>query len=348
MGFLAFRNIAICFCGFVLGAASVGCGNRLGPSQAVGKGAKRGKPAGVAAGLSASASVGPKRGQQRTAQASPPQSQPIQAQLLLRQARAALASHKTIAATIHERIHLYGQELVGKGDFFQAPGRNLLKLDLTLNVDGRDFYVQQRCDGRYYWLQKCVDGVPRVTRVDVRQVEAARAAHSNKTGSTTAAVTPVSDTLPMLGLGGSATLLEQLDVWCDFSKVSQVVLRAPGECPVYMLEGTWKQDRMLFWLPDQKTAFEEGRPFNVARLPAMLPDRVILFLGRDDLFPRRIDYGVSESRLGDDQERPPLVRIHFEDVEFDQSYDPNDFTFESSVAAPVDDTDGYLLRHGWQ
>lgn len=349
MGFLAFRNIAICFCGFVLGAANVGCGKRLGPSQSVVKSANRGKGGGVAGGLSASASVAPKREPHRAAVASSPQGQPIQAQLLLKQARAALETHRTIQATIHERIHLYGQELVGKGDFFQAPGRNLLKLDLTLNVDGHDFYVQQRCDGHYYWLQKCVDGVPRVTRVDVRRVEAARAAHANKTGAGPAVkLASGPRPLPMLGLGGMVTLLEQLDTWCMFSKVTQVKPHGSNESPAYMLEGTWKPDRMLFWLPDQKPAFEQGQPFNIDKLPAMLPDRVLVFLGRDDLFPRRIDFDVSESRASDDTERPPLVRIHFEDVQFDQSRDPKDFTFESSIAAPVDDTDGYLLRHGWQ
>jgi hypothetical protein len=350
MGFLPFRNLAICFCGFALSAASVGCGDRLGTSRPAVKHGRRAQHDDVVGVPSASTSVGLKREAPRPPAVSPTQNQPIQPQLLLRQARAALASHKTVRATIHERIHLYGQELVGKGDVFQDPRRYLLKLDLTLNVDGRDFYVQQRCDGKYYWLQKCVDGIPRVTRVDVRRVEAARAAHVNKTGATNAVGKPASGTtpLPMLGFGGIATLLEQLDIWCDFSKVSQVTLRGASETPVYMLEGTWKPDRLLFWLPDQKSAFEEGRPFNVDKLPAMLPDRVLVFLGRDDLFPRRIDYSVSESRASDATERPPLVRIHFEDIQFDQSGNPIDFTFESSIAAPIDDTDGYLLRHGWQ
>jgi hypothetical protein len=282
---------------------------------------------------------------------SQPQSQPNQGQLLLRQARAALERHKTISAVIHQRIHLYGQELVGNGIFVQGPAeRNLLQVDVTVNVDGRDYYVQQRCDGDYFWLQKCVDGVPRLTRIDIKRVEAARLAFASKNlglgsnGQNTSGKT----SLPMLGLGGLASLLDQLDTWCAFTKVGEIKPSGPDEEPVYVLTGTWKPERILFWLPDQKTAVETGQPINLGKLPPMLPDRVVVFLGRNDLFPRRIEYSASDGRSFADDETPPLVRIHFDDVQFDQPVDPRRFMFDSAVVSPTDDTDGYLLRHGWQ
>lgn len=152
----------------------------------------------------------------------------------------------------------------------------------------------------------------------------------------------------MLGLGGMADFLDQLDLWCIFSKVRQTRPRGPNEAPMYVVEGTWRPERLLFWLPDQREAVETGQPVNLSKLPPMLPDRIVLFLGRDDLFPRRIEYGASESRTFADGETPPLVRVHFEDVQFDQPTDPRQFTFSSPVAPPLDDTDNYLLRHGWQ
>jgi len=269
-------------------------------------------------------------------------------QSLLRQARAALERHKTISATIHQRIHLYGQELVGSGILVQGPTeRNLLQVDLTVKIDGRDLYVQQRCDGEYYWLQKCIDGVPRLSRVDLRRVEAARAVHA-KTHAANGTQPLGAKSLPMLGLGGMATLLDQLDLWCIFSKVRQTRPRGPNETPLYVLEGTWRPERLLFWLPDQREAVEKGQPVNISKLPPMLPDRIVVFLGWDDLFPRRIEYSASESRTFAEDEAPPLVRVHFEDVQFDLPVDPRQFMFDSPVVSPVDDTEGYLLRHGWQ
>ncbi len=269
---------------------------------------------------------------------------------MLRQARAALQRHKTISATIHQRIHLYDQELVGNGIFVQGPTeRNLLQVDLTVNIDGRDCYVQQRCDGEYYWLQKCVDGIPRLARVDIKRVAAARAEHAKtKNAPGNLFQPPGATSFGMLGLGGMAALLDQLDLWCIFSKVGETRPRGANEMPLYVLEGTWRPERLLFWLPDQREAVEKGQPVNISKLPPMLPDRMVVFLGRDDLFPRRIEYSASESRSFADDEVPPLVRIHFEDVQFDQSVDPRQFMFDSPVVAPVDDTEGYVLRHGWQ
>jgi hypothetical protein len=321
------RFVAIWFCCFAFGAVGA-CGET--PSTFQKGGALPGRPAIVASRPTAL------------------QGQPLQGGTLLRQARAALDRHKTISATIHQRIHLYGQELVGNGIFVQGPPeRNLLQVDLTVNIGGRDCYVQQRCDGQYYWLQKCVDGVPRLSRVDLKRVAAARAAHAQKHAASAAQSHRV-PSLPMLGLGGMANLLDQLDLWCVFPKVGQTRPRGPHEPSLYVLEGTWKPERMLFWLPDQRESVEKGEPVNISKLPPMLPDRIVIYLGCDDLFPRRIEYGASESRPIADDEAPPLVRVHFEDVQFDRPVDPRRFVFDSPVVAPVDDTEGYLLRHGWQ
>ncbi len=252
-------------------------------------------------------------------------------------ARDALARHQTITAVIHQRIHLYEQELVGSGDFAQGPpGKNLLHFDVRLKIGDHDSYCQQRCDGRYYWLQKFEEGLPKVTRVDLKRVAAARAAARGKQAD--------GDNVPLIGLGGVASLLDQLAEWCVFPRVTQGRLPSKGKLPVYVLEGSWRTERLLRWLPEQaKTDAKE--PLDLSKLPPMLPDRVVVFLGRDDLFPRRIEYYVSQSRLGRG-EREPLVQLHFDDVRFDVQVDARYFTFPGGIVPAVDDTDGYLMRNG--
>jgi hypothetical protein len=275
---------------------------------------------------------------------------PNQGELLLRRSRAALARHKTIRAKLHQRIRLYGQEMVGAGIFVQGPlERNLLQLDLNIKVAGQDSYLQQRCDGRYYWLQKFVEGVPVLTRVDVKRVEAARAAlaaHGETISGVNANHPGGGGSLPMLSFGGIAYLIDQLNAWCIFAKVFEGRLPGTNQSPVLVLEGTWRPQRLLVWLPEQKAAVEKGAPIDLGKLPAMIPDRIVVSLGRDDLFPRRIEYRVSEGRPGAKAEQGPLVQLHFEDVQFDQPADPRQFQFGSSVVSPIDDTDGYLLRQG--
>jgi outer membrane lipoprotein-sorting protein len=278
----------------------------------------------------------------------PAESDPGHAWLL--RARAALAGHQSISANIHQRIHLYGQELVAAGVFVQGPpAKNLLYLDLKLKIGGQDSYRQQRCDGKFYWLQRFEDGIPKLTRVDLKRVEAARAANAGLKAAGPANLQPVAakDGPPMLGLGGMAFLLDELADWCVFPKVEQRRLPTREATPVIVLEGGWQRERLLLWLPDQAEGASQGKPIDLSKLPPMLPDRIVVFLGRDDLFPRRIEYSVSGSRDLPRDEPEPLLQVHFDEVRFDVEVPPSKFTFEGGVVAPIDDTDGYLLRAGF-
>lgn len=281
--------------------------------------------------------------------AASPQADVDQGHLWLLRARKALAGHKTISAVIRQRMHLYEQELVGSGEFMQGPPeKNLLHFDLRLKVGQQDSYFQERCDGQFYWLQKFEDGLPRLTRVDVKRVVAARAdaARVRPGGLEKVALPAEAGMGGMLGLGGVASLLDQLAEWCVFPRVAQGKLPTKGALPVIVLEGGWRPERLLHWLPDQADAVSQGKPIDLNKLPPMLPDRVVVFLGRDDLFPRRIEYSASDSRNIARGETEPLVQLHFEDVRFDEPVDSRYFTFSGGVVPPVDDTDGYLLRNG--
>lgn len=256
-------------------------------------------------------------------------------------ARQALARHQSITAVVHQRIHLYEHELVGAGEFAQGPpGKNLLHFDMRLKVGQQDSYCQQRCDGTYYWLQKFEEGLPKVIRIDLKRVAAARSKQTRED------MVVDGGSAPLIGLGGVASLLDQLAAWCIFPRVTQGRLPNKGALPVYMLEGSWRTERLLRWLPEQAEAAAAGKPLDLGKLPPMLPDRVVVFLGRDDLFPRRIEYCVSQSRSPARGEPEPLVQIHFDNVRFNAPIDPRAFTFPGGLIPAIDDTDGYLLRNG--
>lgn len=282
--------------------------------------------------------------QRDACQAASPQAGPADAgHVWLMRARDALAKHQTITAAVRQRIHLYEHELVGSGDFAQGPpGRNLMRFDIKLKIGDHDSYCQQRCDGRYYWLQRFEEGLPKVTRVDLKRVAEAGAASRNLAASGDAAA---GGNVPLIGLGGVGAMLDQLAQWCVFPRVTQGRLPSKDKLPVYVLEGSWRTERLLRWLPDQAETAAAGKPLDLSKLPPMLPDRVAVFLGRDDLFPRRIEYYVTPSRVARGT-RAPLVQLHFDDVRFDVPVDARYFTFPGGMIPAIDDTDGYLIRNG--
>jgi hypothetical protein len=253
--------------------------------------------------------------------------------LLIQRAIAQLAKHRSITAHLSEKIQLYGQEMIASGSYVQGPPeRHWVRMDLTVKVGPHDDFAQQRCDGDYLWLLRSIDGIPALSRVEVERVIEAR----RKTPRVVS---------PTLGIGGLADLLVTLDRAFIFDSVREANLgRQNGAIPVYAVRGRWRPDRLAHWLPDQKAALDEGRPADLTRLPDMLPDQVYLLLGRDNLFPYRIEYR---------RETPPkravagdrcFVSFDFVDVVFDRPVEQRQFTFEQGTYPFTDDTKGYLAR----
>jgi hypothetical protein len=115
---------------------------------------------------------------------------------------------------------------------------------------------------------------------------------------------------------------------------------------VHALRGQWKAEHLARWLPDQRARIEEGKPALLDKLPPALPDHVVLLLGRDDLFPYRIEYRRTATEATEAGETDPiLVAIDLYDVRFDQPLDERLFEFEPGPMPWTDETDRYLREH---
>ena len=252
---------------------------------------------------------------------------------LIQRALAQLARHRSISAHLSEKIHLYGHEMTASGSYVQGPPeRHWLQMDLTVKVGPHDDFAQQRCDGTHLWLLRSIDGIPALSRVDVDRVLQARQE------------TP--QTPPMPGLGGLTDLLVALDRAFIFDSVREANLpREGGALAVYAVRGRWRPERLAQWLPDQKAAIDDGRPADLSRLPEMLPDHVYVLLGRDNLFPYRIEYRREARPKRVVAGERCFVSFDFVDVAFDRPVDERQFKFAQGTYPVVDDTEGYLARH---
>lgn len=281
----------------------------------------------------AAGEAGHKAPAQATHAAEPTSDASQQGPLLIRRAMTQLAQHRSVTAHLSEKIHLYGQEMTASGSYVQGPPeRHWLQMDLTLKVGPHDDFAQQRCDGTYLWLLRSIDGIPALSRIDVNRVLQTRKEKPQAVP-------------PALGLGGIADLLIALDRAFIFDSVREANLaREGGALAVYAVRGRWRPERLVQWLPEQKAAIDGGRPPDLSHLPEMLPDHVYVLLGRDNLFPYRIEYrreARAKRAVAGDR---CFVSFDFVDVVFNRPVDERQFRFAQGTYPVVDDTEGYLAR----
>ncbi len=264
----------------------------------------------------------------------------ISGDALLRRVLAAVDAQPSISAKVRQKVELNGVSLRGAGIYRQqgrGPGR-LLRFDLELETAGaKPSIVQQVCDGRNLWILENVSDFKSLSKIDVARLRNARPKSPTYTAATT-----------WLGLGGLPALLTNLDAAFRFGPVAESRL---GDLPVWTLSGTWDKPKLLGLLPDQKAAIEAGQDVDLTKLPANLPDRVVLHVGCDDFFPYRLEYWRMEraSKDGKVTEHDRLlVVMEFYEVQLGGAIDPREFVFRPSELEPVDRTQAFMEKLGLQ
>ena len=269
-------------------------------------------------------------------------SEPLAAEKLER-AIAAIESYQSVTAKLRQRIDLFDQQLVGSGTYLQGPAADhTFRLELRIQVGDRVSSLQHVSDGKTLWTYRQFFDEGKLTKVDLRRVIAAL--------SKQAGVTPGVGGTQWLGLGGLPKLLRSLDEHFEFEELTEHRL---GELPVWRLRGGWKTKHLAVLLPDQKTALEAGQPANLKKLRAELPDEVVLYLGRDDLFPYRIDYcrrsdGLASATLGEASSKRTLLTLEIFEVGLNVPLDASRFVYQPGATPVPDATGDYLLSLGLQ
>lgn len=264
------------------------------------------------------------------------------ATLLMSAVVAAMERHGSISAKIRQRVDLFGHRLVGKGTYFQS-GHGLGKLlrwELTLQTSATNQAIlQQVCDGRYVWVFENFSGKPTLSRIDIRDVRIALEQHD----------APVAIGSEVF-IGGIPKLLAALRDNFDFTSVKETQLNHE---PVWQLEGSWKRSKLAKLLPKQKNAILAGKPVDLRKLPPHLPDRVVLYVSRDQqLLPYKIEYrratGKDQATDADpsQQEIRPVVIMEMYEVKLNEKLDPHQFDYKPESLEITDRTEAYLKSLG--
>ncbi|HTU27448.1 MAG TPA: hypothetical protein VMF30_18705 [Pirellulales bacterium] len=251
----------------------------------------------------------------------------------------AIESQPSISARIRQRIHLLDHELVGSGSYEQVGQGEQRRFRLELKVPvGEGISSFQRIQtGKYLWVYEEIGGQSTLSQIDMEHVRRVLAQQrSPRTGPGPASgIAMPPDGLPKL--------LANLNDAFQFTVVRQGFL---DQLPVWQLEGTWKPAALAEWAGDQKDKILKGEPVNWKSLPRQVPDRIVLTLGRDDLFPYRMEYlreGADE-KLG--SPGGLIATLELFEVRLGGPIPPQRFVYQPGNRTFVNGTDSYLKQLG--
>ena len=269
--------------------------------------------------------------------------EPSQGQMLIRQAEATLQRHYTVSAQVTQTAHLFGHKVIGNGQYFEQRSNQGLRFRLELKVQpGKDKEASgllQVCDGRYLWNYRKLRGAESLTCVDSALVQQRLEEQGKQT-------VQLLDSWP--GLGGLPKLLRSFDRAFVFGKPEGVELQ--DDFPAWKVEGRWRPEMLARAVPEHKEAIEKGRGVALEDLPQHLPNCVVLFLGKDDLFPYSIFYyrlNGKTTEVKASPNDPQMVVITMMNVRFNQTIHAAQFVYKPGLKYE-DETEKMLQKLGLQ
>jgi hypothetical protein len=255
--------------------------------------------------------------------------------VVLASAVARLAHYTSVSASLRQRVGLFGRNLFGSGQYVQSGigARRQFRMEMTIQGKRQKTSTTRICDGRLLWLMDEVAGQSTLRVVDLRRVEDALAQ---------ADMARVVDWRRFdLGFGGLPRLLASCEENFQFAAATPSQL---NEVPVWVLRGHWKPERLKQLVAGPGK--DGGKDQAELRLPQHIPNEVVLYLGRDDLFPYCVEYrSVGDAKNNQGPEVQILAAMDFFDVRIDTPVDEKQFTGPANMAQ-TDDTEAFLTRLG--
>jgi hypothetical protein len=253
-------------------------------------------------------------------------------------------SLQSLSAKIRQQVEMFDHQVTGAGQYVQQGRgvRQLSRFELKSQVGDASYTLLKINDGHFFWTFRELPGGPTISRIDLDRVEAQLAP-----GGRSFPVAP----LGQWELGGLSKMLAGLRQNFQFTAFLESRL---GDRPVWIVDGQWRPAQLIATVPDQRGTIEAGRTIDIKKLPAHLPERVLLTIGQSDLMLYRIEYlrragkGESETRGGLLPGHRTIVATEFFDVRVNVPIDSREFVYQPSGLTQakglkvVDATDGFL------
>jgi hypothetical protein len=250
----------------------------------------------------------------------------------------------SLSAKVRYQVDLFDHQITGAGRYLQQ-GRGLRQLsrfELKSQVSEATFTLLEISDGRFFWTFRELPGGPSLNRLDLERIDSQLRSLTRVGGPTRPGPPPI---------GGLPKLLSELRQSFQFIRSAETQL---GDRRVWVVDGQWRPERLAAAVPEQRGAIEAGKAIEIKKLPAHLPEHVLLYVGQADLIPYRIEYlrrGDKSNGAGQGDLLPgyrTTVTMEFFDVRANVPIDLREFVYQpSGLTQPkglkvIDATDAYL------
>ncbi len=240
-----------------------------------------------------------------------------------------------ITARITEEGELFQHPLLGVGRYFERREGPIpsIRLELTVQIDNVSTSLVQVCNKNTntIWTYRKLPNGETLSKLDAVRAITALDQAAGRAPSANALVSP--------GLGGLGRLMRGINANFRFTSAEADELDGT---PVWKLAGAWRAKVLWRLLPDQNAAAAKGRPYDLARLPARLPDGIALCLRQGDYFPLRIEY----FRAAPKGTPRCMLSLRFTDVSFRGPIDASEFLFTPGSLEYTDRTDDFVRTLG--
>ena len=261
---------------------------------------------------------------------------------VLRAARERLDGCASVVANLRYRIVMFDNELIGAGLYQQAGqgSERRYRLELKTQLGDQLTSLLHVCDSQTLWTyRQRPGGTPgaQLERLDLRRVRAAQGEALHR---------PPGSPVEELATGGLPKFMEGL-------RTNFRPLRAEAgyldDLPTWAVELEWEPSVLASLLAEKH---ENSTAQHDITAHSQLPERVMVYLGHEDLFPRRIEFrrrapeGIHEAGTGQGRagEFVPAVSLEFLDIRFNEPIDARQF--EYGAASAVDVTEAFLRGRG--
>lgn len=266
---------------------------------------------------------------------------------LLQQVTTQLSEHQSIQAELRtETFGVFKTRVSGQGEYLQSGlGENLrvhLGLDFGSNKSPMKMVQTTSEDQKYLWSSCKTPFIEYATRIDLKKVKLALQANPRSALS----ATPISQ-FTIAGLPGMvAGIAQRFDL-------AEVTAGSVDQRPVWIVRGKINQDALARILKDESIDWggndEKLAQFNRwDLLPHHLPHQVVIAIGKNDLFPYRIDFkrfkidSKHELPQTQPQQSSPLVSISLSSVHLNQPISTAKFQMPLDIEDWQDDTVRYI------